>query len=322
MKNFAVLIVALLAGALNASAQVKVSIVLENEQFIANEALVAKVRISNDSGATLRLGEEPDWLTFVIETVEGPYVRNLRPPEVAGGFNLESSHTATKRVDIAPCFNLTQPGKYKLIATVKVPAFNATYASPGKTFFIVSGSTRWEKQFGVPTNLAPADANGLPEIRKYILVQATTGKETKLFARITDAHDINLRVVPIGTVISFSKPEPQLDKWSNLHIFYQTGARSFLYTVLNPEGLILARETHDISDTRPAMTTDEDGRILIRGGIRRRALDDIPPSEVVDDPPLALEEGRPTLPAQTNSDPGKKSKKTAGSVDAKDKKKQ
>jgi hypothetical protein len=269
--------VAMLLAAVAAQAQVRIEIRFDGEQYIANEPLIANVRIVNDSGVTLRLGDDPDWLSFAIETMEGPYARQLRLPNVAGAFELESSHTATKRVDLAPCFNLTQSGKYKVVATVKVPAFKTTFASPGKVFFIVSGSRMWEKQFGVPPNIAPPDSNGLPELRKYILIQAMSGSSTKFYVRVTDAQENNIRVIPIGTLISFSRPEPQLDKWSNLHVLYQIGARSFVYFVVNPEGLLIAREIHEITDTRPTMVENDEGRIMIKGGVRRPSVDDVPP---------------------------------------------
>src|SRR5688572_9276875 len=182
-----VLIVAVLFAVFSAPAQIKVDVQFDGEQFIANEPLIARVRIINDSGTTLRLGETADWLGFAIETTEGPYVRALRPPKVDGEpFNLESSHTANVRVDLAPAFDLTHIGKYKVVATVKVPAFNTSFASGSRTFYIVNGTRRWEKQFGVPPNIASADANGLPEIRKYMLIEALSGKETKFYVRLTD----------------------------------------------------------------------------------------------------------------------------------------
>lgn len=315
-----VLIVAVFFAVLSATAQVKVEIQFDGEQYIANEPLIARVRIVNDSGTTLRLADAPDWLGFAVESTEGPYVRNLRPPQIpTEAFNLESSHTATVRVDLAPAFQLTKTGKYKAIATVRVPAFNTSYASGGKDFYIVTGSRIWEKQFGVPSTIAPVGTNGLPEIRKYMLIQALSGKETKFYARVTDAMENNIRVIPIGTLVSFSRPEPQLDKWSNLHVLYQIGARQFTYSVVNPEGMLIARETHEISDTRPAMATTDEGRIVIRGGNRRPSVDDVPPYEAAQLPQEALQ---PLPAAATNAvSTNKASKKTSTAVNATDKKK-
>jgi hypothetical protein len=85
-------------------------------------------------------------------------------------------------------------------------------------------------------------------------------------------------VFPIDKLISFSNPEGQLDRFNNLHILYQTGAKSFLYTLINPDGILIGRETHDISATRPALRADKDGHIKVVGGTRRYTSTDLPPS--------------------------------------------
>ncbi len=323
MKNFAILLIALIGMAAPAVAQVvSVEVLLESPQYLADEPLVAKVRISNSTGQTLRLGDDPDWLTFTIETTEGPYVKGLRNPDVVGGFELESSHTATKRIDLAPCFELNRTGRYKLTATVNVPRFGRSYRSPTKSFYIARGTELWRKTFGLPASATGAP-EGEPEIRNYILVQAISGPDNRLYARVTDRGEHNYKVVPLGKLTSFSKPEAQLDKWSNLHVLYQSGARNFSYSMINPEGLLISRETHVYGETRPEMTHNDEGRIVIRGGNRQVTVDDIPPADLAQ---LALD--NPLPPAEeptvvTNAVPAKKgsTKKASPSVDAKEKKK-
>jgi hypothetical protein len=322
-----VLIVAALLAAVAASAQVKVDVQFDGEQFIANEPLVARVRIINDSGQTLRLAETPDWLDFAVKTKqnghEGPYVRPLRAPQHIDPFSLESSKTATIRMDLSPMFKINDVGEYQVVATVKVPAFTTSYASAGRTFFIVTGSRMWERPFGVPAAIAAPDANGVPEMRKYILIQALSGKETKFYVRVTDAQENNIKVIPIGTLISFSRPEPQLDKWSNIHVMYQMGSKSFVYSVVNPDGLMIARETYDIVDTRPTMVPNDVGRIVIRGGKRRPTVDDVPPydaAQLPDQSPVPVAVPATNTPA-TNATNKASTKKQASTADAKDKKK-
>lgn len=319
MKNVAVWFGALLLGALSAGAQIiSVQVLLESEQYVPNEPLIAKVRINNSSGQTLRLGDDPNWLTFVIESHQGPYVRMLKLPDVMGGFELESSHTATKHVDLAPCFDLSKIGRYNVTATVRAPGFTTAYASPTKWFHIANGKPLKEMVFGTPANIAPAGPDGEPEVRKYILVQAQSGYDSKLYARVTDRYDNNIKVVPLGTLISFSKPVPQLDKWSNLHVLFETGGRTFSYSAINPDGLLIARETHEYSDTKPTLGTTDEGRILVHGGQRRPAADDVPPMDTAQLLPSV--EDLTTLPA-TNSAPAKVDKKAGKTVNAKEKKK-
>ncbi|MBI4325606.1 MAG: hypothetical protein HY674_10130 [Chloroflexi bacterium] len=279
---------ACLTGALG---QISVEVAVDQEQFLPNESLVLRVRISNFSGQTLSLGKAEDWLSFTVEAKDNFVVKQVRPVPVAGEFTLESSSIATKRVDLAPCFDLTKSGRYSVTATVKIPDWNRAYSSQPKTFDISLGAKLWEAAFGVPE---PAgEAKGSPEVRKYVLQQAVNLKGIRLYFRLTDASESRtFRVFPIGALVSFSHPEPQLDTLSNLHVLFQNGARTFSYCVINPEGILVTRETHEYTTTRPVLRAGPDGKIMVEGGARRTTSDDLPPPAA----PTPSADAKPTSP--------------------------
>lgn len=289
MKNFAVILLVLL-GVCQTPAQVTVELLFDQEMFLPHEQITARVRVANSSGQTIRLGEAPDWLQFMIETEDKAYAKELRSPDVVGAFTLESSHTATKRVELSKAYDLSDYGRYKVTATVKVPAFQQIYTGPAKTITITRGTKIWNTTFGVPAAFNGGGEGQPPEVRQYHLVQSNLKDELRLYARVTDALENVIRIVPIGALVSFSRPEPQVDQWSNLHILYQNGARNFSYTVINPEGQMIAKETHLNTDTRPALAVTDEGRIFVKGGLRKVTREDLPPpmeSEIVPDNAVA-----------------------------------
>jgi len=252
-------------------AQVAVEVMFDQEQFLRDESLPAKVRITNRSGQTLRLGTQPDWLSFTVENRDGSVVSKLSEPPVQGEFSLESSLAAVRRVDLMPHFDLSQPGRYRVTAVVKIKQWNEDVSSKPAPFEIVRGTKIWEQEFGVPTTGAP------PEVRKYALQQAHYLKRLLLYVRLTDETESHVfKVLPVGPLVSFSRPEVQLDKQSNLHLLFQTGARAFIYAMINPDGQILVRQTHDYARTRPRLTSQDDGQILVSGGARRISSSDLP----------------------------------------------
>ncbi len=278
---------ACLAGALG---QMSVEVAVDQEQFLPSESLVLRVRISNFSGQTLSLGKTADWLSFTVEAKDSFVVKQVRPVPVAGEFTLESSSIATKRVDLAPCFDLTKAGRYSVIATVKIPQWERAYSSQSKTFDISSGTKLWEAAFGVPE--PSGEAKGSPEVRKYMLQQAVNLKEIRLYCRLTDVSESRtFRVFPIGSLISFSRPEPQLDRLSNLHVLFQNGARTFSYCVINSDGILMARETHEYTTTRPVLRAGPEGKVVVAGGARRTTPDDLPPPA-----PTPSVDAKPTSP--------------------------
>lgn len=286
-----------LAGAVSlwAPAQVTVEVTQEQDQFLPGESMPTAVRITNRSGRDLQLGGEADWLTFSVQGREAQVVPKRGEVPVLGKFTLGSSRVATKRVDLAPYFRLNHSGRYSVSATVRIKQWNRSITSPPKEFDVVEGAKLWQQNVGVPNPAAAPDAP--PEVRKFIVQQANYLKsELRLYVRLTDASgDRTFRVVPIGPVVSFGRPEPQVDKYSNLHLLQQEGAHSFRYTVVNPQGEIIARRTYDYLNTRPRLQPDMSGKILVRGGARRPDPTDVPPS-----PPELPPEAAPKLPAPTN----------------------
>jgi len=261
----------LLAGLISSVwGQVTVEVALDQEQFLPGETIPISVKISNRSGQKLTFGTEPDWLTFAVESRDGLVVPKVGEAPVAGPFELESAERGTKHVDIAPYFVVRQPGRYSLMATVRIKEWSGQPVnSQPKNFYIMEGAKLWEQDFGLP--IPPGSTNAVPEVRKYVLQQANYLKgKLRLYLRLTDATNTKVfKVTPIGTILSFSRPEPRIDRFSNLHLLYQNWAHSFSYTVFNPDGEILEQQTYDYTDTRPRLNVDEDGRISVVGGVRR-----------------------------------------------------
>ena len=275
------------------SAQVTVEVTQDQNQFLPAEALPTAVRITNRSGQTLHLGREDDWLTFSVQARDVEVVPKTGEVPVAGEFILESSRVATKRVDLAPYFSLGHSGRYSVTATVRIKDWNQEITSQPRNFDVIEGARLWEQDIGVPNSTNPANAT--PEVRKFVLQQANYLKaQLRLYLRLTDASGAKtFRVFPIGPMVSFGRPEPQVDKFSNLHLLCQEGPHSFNYTVVNPDGEVIARRTYDYVDKRPRLQPDQDGEILVTGGVRRISPSDVPPYQ----PPTPAEEAPSPLPS-------------------------
>jgi hypothetical protein len=273
MKKTGLLLGVLFASMGCVSAQVKVEVALEQDQFLPGEALPAAVRITNRSGQTLRLGGDVGWLTFAVQSRDGFIVVKTGEVPVAGEFTLESSKRAIKQVDLSPYFNLKKTGRYSIIATVRIKEWNQVITSEPKPFDIITGAKLWEQEVGVPKTGATDTA---PEVRKYTLQEANyLSTQLRLYFQLTDGSGKVYKVFPIGPMISFSQPEPQVDRLSNLHVLYQNGPHSFSYTVINSEGDVITRQRYDFT-TRPRLKADADGNITVTGGVRRVTSDDVP----------------------------------------------
>lgn len=260
---------------LSLRAQVAVEVRLDQDQFLAGESLPADARISNRSGQALEFGREKDWLTFQIESPDGFVVEKYGDDPAPGEFTLESAKVATRRVDLAPHFSTLRPGRYSIVATVRIKAWNTEIISPPRSFDIINGAKLWSQEFGVP--IAPGSSNRVPEIRRYSLEQANHLRtQLRLYFRLTDATGAHVfKVQAIGPMVSFSNLEQQLDKNNHLHVLWRTGRQSCTYASFNPDGDMTARQTYDITDSHPRLKLDETGAIFVSGGLRRATPNDV-----------------------------------------------
>ena len=262
--------------AITARAQVNVEVVFEQAQFLRNESLPVRLRISNFSGQPLHLGGTDDWLEFTVVGMDGKSVGRRAELPPARAFTIESSKTISLSVDLMPCFNLGEPGRYNVSAKISVPQIGKTVGTDPNPFDIVTGTDLWAMDVGVPGTTPPV-------IRKYTLQQATFLKQPRLYVRLTDETQTHvLRVLPIGNLLSFSKPEALVDQSSNLHVLFQNGPRTFLYSVVTPAGDVIIRQSHDLDKTHPHLRSEDDGRVVVAGGERRFLLSDLPPPRVAD----------------------------------------
>jgi hypothetical protein len=280
MKSLGAGFVLLAITLMPVSAQVTVELTQDQDQFLPAESMPLTVRITNRSGQSLRLGRGEDWLSFSVESRDGQVVPTLGEVPVGEEFTLDSSRVVTLHVDLAPYFALNRSGRYSVTAIMQIKDWNQSVRSQPRSFDIIEGARLWEQLIGVPNSTL--GSNAAPETRKFVLQEANYLKtQLRLYVRLTDASGAKtFRVLPIGPMVSFGRPEPQVDKFSNLHLLYQLGPHSFNYVVINPEGEIIARRTYDYVDKRPRLQPDAEGKVLVTGGIRRPTPQDVPPSKL------------------------------------------
>ncbi|HZM05865.1 MAG TPA: hypothetical protein VFC44_22925 [Candidatus Saccharimonadales bacterium] len=279
MKKIGLLAALVLLAALTVQAQlngVTAVLQLRQDQYLPDEDLQMSVKIVNRSGQDITLGAESDWITFSIQGENSFICSKLGEMPVKGVFTLHSGEAGTRALNPTPYFDFRRPGRYRLSARIKIPQWNQEITCKAVAFTVGNGvemPNLGNLQFGMPTATGAA-----PEVRKYSLLRVSYVNELKLYFRLTDYTGKTLRVFPIAGMTSFSEPEAQIDRFNNLHVLHQIGARSFCYAVISPEGKLVVRQTHEYSGTRPVLRATEDGQVFVAGGARRFAASDLPPA--------------------------------------------
>jgi hypothetical protein len=251
---------------------------LVEDQYLPGEDLQLKVRITNRSGQEISLGADNDWVVISITGEKNVICPRLGDMPVQGEFSLLSGEVGTRTLNPTPYFDFRRPGRYRITARIRIPQWRQEIVCKAVSFTVANGvplPNLANLQIGLPA--AAGATNAVPEVRIYSLLKTSYLKELKLYFRLTDSRGKILRVFPIARMTSFTVPEAQIDRFNNLHVLSQTGARAFNYCVINPEGQWVVRQTHIYTETRPELRVDAEGRIFVAGGARRLSADDYPP---------------------------------------------
>jgi hypothetical protein len=272
MKTFLALLLTTLVFA-SGSAQMNVDLALDQDQFLPNEAIRLAVKVTNRSGQPVHLGADASWLTFSVESEDGFVVIKNGEVPVVEEFDLESSQMATKRVDLQPYFVVGKPGRYHVTATVRIKAWSLTVNSAPKYFDVINGAELWAQNFGVvlATNTAPVPL-------KYTLVEANYLRDQlRLYVQVGSGDGSRVfKVAALGPLVSFSAPEAQVDRVSQLHVLWQTGAQSFSYMIVSPSGAVMSRDTYENFNSRPRLAVNAGGEVVVQGGVRRSKPEELP----------------------------------------------
>jgi hypothetical protein len=280
MRKFAILLVLLSAAVHSAHAQpngITAELQLGQDQFLPDEDMPLKVRIVNRSGLPVVLGTDNQWITFDV-VGDGQYiVPKLGDMPIKSPFTLPSGQSVTREFNPTPYFGFRRPGRYRMGAIVKIAQWKQEIVCQPVMFTVSEGvplPNLGNLTVGVPP--PPGATNAPPEVRRYSLLKVSDLDELKLYFRLTDKNGRTLRVFPLARMLSFSDPQAQIDRVNNLHVLLQTGARTFTYCVLDPNGSLLARQFHEYTQTRPSLLNSDNGEIFVAGGRRLLTWNDIP----------------------------------------------
>jgi len=272
MRVFSIALLLATLGWFRAPAQVTVDLRLDQTEFLPGEAILLAVKITNLSGQPMHFGGDPGWLTFSVESSDGLDVVKISEVPVREQFDLFSSQAGTLHVDIAPSFQLDRISHYKVTAILRLKDWATSITSPAREFDVVTGVKLWTQQFGMPS------AGGPPEMREFSLEKANyLRQQLRLYLQLTDAAESRIyKVFALGPMVSFGYPEEQVDRNSELHVLWQTGAQTFSYCVVSPNGVLLQRDLYELVNSRPKLKVDDNGDVIVSGGVKRVPAADIP----------------------------------------------
>ncbi len=275
----------LFLAAINCFGQlVTVEVVSERDQIIPGETLVVGIRIVNQSGRVLHFGQDSAWLDVLLQDGNGQVIPKSYPLPIKGEFEVPNASRVTRRFDLSQAYEINDPGGYKVFVQVKVRenGWSEDLGSRPLEFNVFKPTTMWKKTIGIPPRSDRPE--GPPQTRVFSLEQAHFFKrKMKFYLRVTSEQEERTYMVrEIDEITNFSKWYAKADSYGNLHVLHQTPraiARAYNYSVFDPNGQMLIRQTHHNADSFPRLYVSESGLVRVRGGRRVIEATDYPPRE-------------------------------------------
>jgi len=253
---------------------VKVKLIADHAEYLPNESLMVGVSIENFSGSPIVLGQHREWIRFLIQVIQGrPVVKNGDPP-IGKIFIVPNAAKITRWINLAPYFNVRQHGSYSITARINVRQWKQDVQAEPCRIHVVDGLELAAKKFGMPNQLG---ADVPPEIRVFKLLRKRDDGRLLLYLRVAEENDYAVyNVQRLGPMVQLSPPEYQIDSEGKIHIFFRSGALTYVYCVADGQGQLRKRQTYQTYlGKRPSMRVLKKG-LEVSGGRRVFARSDFP----------------------------------------------
>ena len=245
-----------------ASAQLSVNIQMGQTQFLAGEAMLVTVTISNHTGGDVILqnsGRTP-WLDMVVKRGSGEPASSLGRPNF-GAVKIASGQSMVKTLDISGLYNLREPGSYSVSALIRYGTDNNGFVSNRLLFNCVNARPDWSQKVGVP---------GQPgKTHEFRVINFTSSQRSMLYTQVVDSKTgVSLQTLNLGQALLFRKPQAAVDRSQVLNVLYLATPEFYVHARVDVNGRFLGRELHTRGGGGdPRLVTFADGSVKVAGSI-------------------------------------------------------
>jgi len=243
-------------------AQIDIKTSVNHTYYLEGEPIKVTLTITNQSGRSLSLAEDPDWIDAVVTDERGQPIPR-RSPLYLGAIpvTLPEGSTAAFRFDIAPNYDFPHEGRYRVLPAVQFPEWPDPVEAEIGRIHIVSGVELWKRRIAV------TDSEGETSQREYRVMEINRldGNHLYLQARLADSERV-IGVEYLGKLVAFNEPSATIDPSNNAHILNQFGRISYRYSIVSPDGELLGRQTYKHGPGRPKLSRNEENLVIVTGG--------------------------------------------------------
>ncbi len=262
IRTLRILFLALAATGL-ASAQLSATLSIPKTQYVAGEPVVVVVTVTNHAGQILTFSGDArtPWLDFIVKDRHGESV-TPKGRSVFGKMTIRAGESLSREVDLAQCFQLSEPGNFSVSALVHMPGDATGGASSNRVLFNQSpGSPYWTQKVGTP---------GKPgQTREFRLLNFSGDEKSQIYAQVIDNRTgNNVRTFLLGDVLMLRKPLVTVDRLQRMHVLFLATPTMWVHCQVDSDGKLVERQIHQRgTQGDPQLMTFGDGTVRVSNSV-------------------------------------------------------
>ena len=262
MRTLRLLFLALAATGV-ASAQLSATLSIPKTQYVAGEPVVVVVTVTNHAGQILTISGDArtPWLDFIVKDRHGESV-TPKGRSVFGKMTIRAGESLSREVDLAQCFQLSEPGNFSVSALVHMPGDANGGATSNRVLFNQSpGSPYWTQKVGIP---------GKPgQTREFRLLNFSGDEKSQIYAQVVDNRTgNNVRTFLLGDVLMLRKPLVTVDRLQRMHVLFLATPTMWVHCQVDSDGKLVDRQIHQRwTQGDPQLMTFGDGTVRVSNSV-------------------------------------------------------
>lgn len=256
--------VLLLAATATARAQIQLDLNLKRFQYIAHEAVMATVGITNLAGRDVDLHDADGeaWIGFEITGGEGRLIAPLPGAKTQPPLKIEVGRQMRQRINLTALYPVHDLGTYRVRVHIYFSDLSKFFYSQTKVFQVTDARPIWKQTVGIP------DGAGRGNARTYSLLSNRFPDHTSIYVRVEDKDNgIVYATYSLGHTIALDQPQVQIDRDNQLHVLHCAAPRTWAYSRIGLNGELLAHSSFMEAKSRPRLSHADDGTVTVRGGV-------------------------------------------------------
>jgi len=257
----AVVVAWILGVALGASAQLAVSVQLQDAKTVLCEPVFARVNVKNMTGQTLRVGDVSKGvgLSFDIERRDRNLVRRRAGAAGSGVWvDIMPGESKVLEVSLSREYELNRLDSFRVQAVLAYDRM--VFRSEKVPLEIVKGFELKRLQAEVP------GSGGVMQL--YVLDYLQRESSETVYLRIEDPDSQTIYgVFNLGHILRVRPPLMETDESGNIHVLFQSVGMSFVHAAFTPMGLPLISESYAGGPGRKGLSRLPNGRIAVVDGL-------------------------------------------------------